>query len=169
MNGFLSNAALFEAPEKHGRAIEEAKIEVSLLTSNSPYSEVRAVVDPYDNSKLPCGTIRAWVIGLGFVIAVAFVNQLFSVHQSSISIGAPVVQFLAYPVGKAVEKFLPDIGFSLFGVRHSLNLGPFNKKEHMLISIMSSVDKTLPSSRYISMLALLLNQGVSNKPIVFTQ
>lgn len=167
MTDFLNNAALFEEPEKHGRAIEEAKIEVSLLTSNSPYSEVRAVVDPYDNPELPCGTIRAWVIGLGFVIAVAFVNQLFSVRQPSISIGAPVVQFLAYPVGKAAEKFLPDVGFSLFGVHHSLNPGPFNKKEHMLISIMASVGKTLPSSRYISRLALLLHQGVSKKTYSF--
>ncbi|EYE98609.1 OPT oligopeptide transporter [Aspergillus ruber CBS 135680] len=142
MTDFLNNAVIFEAPEKHRRAIEEAKIEVSLLTSNSPYSEVRAVVDPYDNPELP-------LIGLGFVITVAFVNQLFSVHQPSIFIGAPVVQFLAYPVGKAAEKFLPDVGFILFGVRHSLNPGPFNKKEHMLISIMASVGKTLPSSRYI--------------------
>lgn len=169
MTDFLNNAVVFEAPEKHRRAIEEAKIEVSLLTSNSPYSEVRAVVNPYDNSELPCGTIRAWVIGLGFVVAVAFVNQLFSMRQPSISIGAPVVQILAYPVGKAAEKFLPDVGFILFGVRHSLNPGPFNKKEHMLISIMASVGKTLPSSRYISMLALILNQNVSNKPLVFTQ
>ncbi|PLB50379.1 OPT oligopeptide transporter [Aspergillus steynii IBT 23096] len=149
MNAFLGNAALFETPEKHQRAIEMAKIEVSLLTSNSPYSEVRAVVDPIDNPGLPCGTIRAWVIGLGFVIALAFINQLFSVRQPSIFLDAAIVQFLAFPVGKAAERFLPDVGFEVFGVRHSLNPGPFNKKEHMLISIMANVGKTLPSSRYI--------------------
>lgn len=59
MTDFLNNAVIFEAPEKHRKAIEEPKIEVSLLNSNSPYSEVRAVVDPYDNPELPCGTIRA--------------------------------------------------------------------------------------------------------------
>ncbi|KAL3478476.1 OPT oligopeptide transporter protein-domain-containing protein [Aspergillus californicus] len=149
MIAFLGNAVLFQDPEKHGREIEEAKIEILLLTQNSPYPEVRSVVEPYDDPNLPCGTIRAWVIGLGFVILIAFVNQLFSVRQPSISIGATVVQFLAFPVGKAAERFLPDVGFTLFGIRHSLNPGPFNKKEHMIISIMASVGGTMPSSRYI--------------------
>ncbi|KAL3432941.1 OPT oligopeptide transporter protein-domain-containing protein [Aspergillus tetrazonus] len=126
LEAFLDNSALFENPEKHKQEIDEAKIEVLLLTSNSPYPEVRAVVDPYDDPDMPCGTIRAWVIGLGFVIIIAFVNQLFT-----------------------AERFLPDVGVTLFGTRHSLNPGPFNKKEHMVISIMASVGRTLPSSRYI--------------------
>lgn len=55
--------------------------------------------------------------------------------------------------GKSCQRFLPDVGFTLWGVRHSLNPGPFNKKEHMLISIMASVGNTLPSSRYIGKLS----------------
>lgn len=150
MNDFFLNDALFETPEKHQREIAEAKVEVALLTSNSPYSEVRAVVEPHDDPDLPCGTIRVYVIGLAFVVLVAFINQLFSVRQPAISIGSAVVQLLAFPVGRAAERVLPDIGVTLFGVRHSLNPGPFNKKEHMLISIMANVGMTLPSSRYIS-------------------
>ncbi|CAG9983808.1 unnamed protein product [Clonostachys byssicola] len=149
LSAFLQNDALFQSPNDHREEIEEAKIEVALLTGNSPYAEVRAVVDPHDNPNLPCGTIRAWAIGLLFVVIIAFINQLFSVRQPTIFVQAPVVQLLSYPVGKFAERVLPDIGFTLFGVRHSLNPGPFNKKEHMLISIMASVGKTLPSSRYI--------------------
>ncbi|PWY73104.1 OPT oligopeptide transporter [Aspergillus sclerotioniger CBS 115572] len=149
LHAFLANTTLLEEPEKHRRTVEEAKIEVLLLTENSPYPEVHAVVDPYDDPDLPCGTIRAWVIGLGFVALVAFVNQLFSVRQPSISIGSTVVQFLVFPIGKAAEHFLPDVGLILFGTRHSLNSGPFNRKEHMIISIMASAGGTLPSSRYI--------------------
>ncbi|KAL4874660.1 OPT oligopeptide transporter protein-domain-containing protein [Aspergillus karnatakaensis] len=149
MTAFVKNTALFADPEKHSRAVEEAKIEVCLLTRNSPYAEVRAVVAPEDDPDLPCGTIRSWSIGILFVIILAFTNQLFSVRQPSISIGATVAQFLAYPVGKAAERFLPDVGITLFGIRHSLNPGPFNKKEHMLISIMATVGRTLPSSRNI--------------------
>lgn len=108
------------------------------------------MVDNHDDPKTHCSTIRAWIIGLGFVVLLAFVNQLFSVRQPTIFLEAPVVQLLSFPVGKAAEKYLPDVGFTLFGTRHSLNPGPFNKKEHMLISIMASVGKTLPSSRYIS-------------------
>ncbi|KAI3539852.1 OPT oligopeptide transporter [Colletotrichum filicis] len=146
---FLANEDILVNPDSHSREISEAKIEVSLLTSNSPYAEVRAVVDPHDDASMPVATIRAWTIGLFFVVFIAFINQLFSVRQPSITLRAEVVQLLAYPVGKAAEKWLPDVGFTLFGVRHSLNPGPFNKKEHMLISIMASVGKTLPSSRYI--------------------
>lgn len=147
---FLANEEVFTDPDSHSREISETKIEVSLLTTNSPYAEVRAVVDPHDDTSMPVATIRAWTIGLFFVVFIAFINQLFSVRQPSITLRAEVVQLLAYPVGKAAEKWLPDVGFTLFGVRHSLNPGPFNKKEHMLISIMASVGKTLPSSRYIS-------------------
>ncbi|GJD03453.1 OPT oligopeptide transporter [Colletotrichum higginsianum] len=146
---FLANDDIFANPDAHTREIGEAKIEVSLLTTNSPYAEVRAVVDAHDDVTLPVSTIRSWTIGLFFVVFIAFINQLFSVRQPSITLRAEVVQLLAYPVGKAAERWLPDVGFTLFGVRHSLNPGPFNKKEHMLISIMASVGKTLPSSRYI--------------------
>ncbi|KAF6790334.1 opt oligopeptide transporter [Colletotrichum sojae] len=149
LKSFLDNGDIFANPGSHARDISEAKVVVSLLTTNSPYAEVRAVVDPHDDPSLPVSTIRAWVIGLAFVVFIAFINQLFSVRQPSISLRAEVVQLLAYPVGKAAERFLPDVGFTLFGVRHSLNPGPFNKKEHMLISIMANVGKTSPSSRYI--------------------
>lgn len=97
---------------------------------------------------MPSSTLRAWVIGLGFVILVSFVNQLFSVRQPSIRLQAPVIQLLSYPVGKAAEHWLPDK--RIFGTRHSWNPGPFNQKEHMLISIMAAVGTGLPHSRYIS-------------------
>lgn len=149
LKAFQNNKELTANPQNYEREISEVKVEVSLLTTNSPYAEVRAVVDPHDDVSLPVSTIRSWVIGLLFVVLIAFINQLFSVRQPSIFLRSEIVQLLSYPVGKAVERWLPDVGFTLFGVRHSLNPGPFNKKEHMLISIMASVGKTLPSSRYI--------------------
>ncbi|GME30870.1 opt oligopeptide transporter [Neofusicoccum parvum] len=153
LHEFLEDHSITDAPEKHASIIEETKLEVSLLTTNSPYAEVRAVVDNHDDPELPCSTIRAWVIGLGFVILLAFVNQLFSVRQPSIFLEAPVVQLLSYPVGKAAERYLPDVAFTFFGYRLRLNPGPFNKKEHMLISIMASVGKTLPSSSLFNWIA----------------
>lgn len=151
LKDFVDNSDHFDKPNEHTRTIREAKIKVALLAGNSPYAEVRAVVDAHDDPSMPVSTIRAWVIGMGFVVLVAFVNQLFMVRQPSISLGTTVVQLLAFPIGKAAERFLPDIGFTLFGIRHSLNPGRFNQKEHMLISIMASVGSTMPSSRYISM------------------
>lgn len=43
-----------------------------------------------------------------------------------------------------MERFLPDKGFTFRGKRHSLNPGPFNKKEHMLITIMANVGFNTP-------------------------
>lgn len=120
------------------------KLEAALIRNNSPYAEVRAVVDNHDDPATPCGTIRAWVIGLLFALGGAFINQLFSIRQPAIGVGSNVAQLLAYPLGKACERFLPDKGFTAFGVYHSLNPGPFSKKEHMLITIMANVAFNTP-------------------------
>lgn len=67
---------VFENPEKHEQLIWEMKLEAALITNNSPYAEVRAVVDNKDDPSLPCGTIRAWTIGIFFSVFLAFVNQV---------------------------------------------------------------------------------------------
>ena len=135
---------MFETPEKHEVIIQEMKLEAALIMTNSPYAEVRAVVDCHDDPSLPVSTIRAWVIGLTFSVLLAFVNQLFSVRLATIQIAANVAQLLCYPMGKLWEMTMPDIGFTLFGIRHSLNPGRFNKKEHMLITIMANVAYNFP-------------------------
>ncbi|KAH6879423.1 OPT oligopeptide transporter protein-domain-containing protein [Thelonectria olida] len=149
LRSFVDNTPLFENPEKHGDIISNIKTEVSLLTINSPYAEVRAVVSNKDDPSTPAGTIRAWVIGLTFVVLQSFINQLFSVRQPSIRIQAPVIQLLSYPLGKAWERWVPIGEFTLFGSAHKLNPGHFNQKEHMLVSIMANVSTSLPHSRYI--------------------
>ena len=147
--GLLGNDSVFENPEKYEDLIYEMKLEAALITNNSPYSEVRAVVDNHDDPSVPCSTIRAWIIGLGFSILLGFINQLFSIRQPSITILANVAQLLSFPIGKAMEKTLPDWGFTLFGTRHSLNPGTFSKKEHMLITIMANVAYQTPYTNNI--------------------
>lgn len=46
-----------------------------------------------------------------------------------------VAQLLSFPIGRLWARFLPNV--KLFGV--SLNPGPFNVKEHVLITIMATV------------------------------
>lgn len=136
---FLGNEDIFEHPEKHQELIQEIQMEAALITNNSPYAEVRAVVDNTDDVNMPSFTIRVWVIGLVFVAVLAFINQLFSIRQPYITVMANVAQLLCYPLGKAAEAVLPDWGVTLFGIRHTLNPGPFSRKEHMLITIMANV------------------------------
>jgi OPT family small oligopeptide transporter len=131
------------------------KIQAALITNNSPYAEVRSVVDNHDDPSLPVSTIRAWAIGIFFACCISFINSFFDVRLPSIYVISTVPQLLAYPVGKFCERVLPDVGFTLFGVRHSLNPGPFNKKEHMLITIMSNVAKSTPYTNYIVWIQVL--------------
>jgi len=61
---------------------------------NSPYAEVRAVVDNHDDVNLNASTFRSWVIGTLFVGAGAFINQFFSIRLPGISVGANIAQLL---------------------------------------------------------------------------
>jgi hypothetical protein len=47
-----------------------------------------------------------------------------------------------------MAAILPDARFNLFGKQHSLNPGRFNKKEHMLITIMATVAFNTPYTGY---------------------
>lgn len=149
IQAFLGNEDIFLHPEQHTELIQELKMEAALISNNSPYAEVRAVVSNTDDPSTPSSTIRAWVIGLLFVVALAFINQLFTIRQPPITVMANVAQLLAFPVGKACAAWLPDVGFTLFGTRHSLNPGQFSKKEHMLITIMANVGWHTPYTNYI--------------------
>jgi OPT family small oligopeptide transporter len=149
IKAFLDNDAVFAHPEKYHHLIQEMKLEAALVANNSPYAEVRAVVSNKDDVSIPCSTIRSWAIGILFSLVLGFINQLFDVRQPSIRVLANVAQLLAYPIGKAAENWLPDVGITLFGVRHTLNPGPFSKKEHMLITIMANVAYNTPYTNYI--------------------
>ncbi|KAK8075956.1 hypothetical protein PG994_003228 [Apiospora phragmitis] len=89
--------AIFRHPEQHEELVYEMKLEAALITNNSPYAEVRSVVSNRDDPEMPCGTIRAWVIGLLFAAVLGFINQFFSVRQPAIQLMANVAQLLSFP------------------------------------------------------------------------
>jgi hypothetical protein len=61
---------------------------------NSPYAEVRAVVDNHDDPNLPANTFRSWVVGTFFLAADGFINQFFSIRYPNIGVGSEVSQLL---------------------------------------------------------------------------
>ncbi|ORX34223.1 OPT oligopeptide transporter protein-domain-containing protein [Kockovaella imperatae] len=144
INLFLENPDIAARPDKHADLIREMKLEAILVTENSPYSEVRAVVDNFDEPELPVFTFRTWTLGIGYVVIGSFINQLFELRQPAIYITSEVAQLLAFPGGKLFERFLPDWGLTVRGQRYSMNPGPFNRKEHMLITIMATVGYNTP-------------------------
>lgn len=127
------------------------KLEAALITNNSPYAEVRAVVDNHDDPTMPVSTIRAWTIGIIFSVFLAFVNQLFSIRYPSIRFDTNVAQLLAFPLGKAWERWMPrkDIPIPFTKIVVPLNPGRFNRKEHMLIAIMANTSRSTPYTAYI--------------------
>lgn len=56
---------------------------------------------------------------------------------------------LSDPCGQFLARVLPTRTFQLMGRTVSLNPGPFNKKEHMLITIMASVSFSYPYTAFL--------------------
>ncbi|KAM4067652.1 OPT oligopeptide transporter protein [Hirsutella rhossiliensis] len=120
---FLANDDIMAHPEKHEQLVEEMKLEAAIITHNSPMPSV----------------------------FLSFVNQLFSIRQPAIKFDTNIAQLLAFPLGKAWERWMPRYEFALpfTGTKININPGPFNKKEHMLIAIMANTSRSLPYTNYI--------------------
>ncbi|QDS77414.1 hypothetical protein FKW77_006407 [Venturia effusa] len=129
--------AINQAVEAHDQDAERAIAHE--MEESSPYPEVNSAVPLGDDPSIPANTVRAWFLGMVFVTFGSGLNMLFSLRAPSISISSIVAQLCAYPIGVAMAKWLPTRKFSFFGIPWSLNPGPFNKKEHCLITIMANV------------------------------
>lgn len=116
----------------------EAQIEED-LEEDSPYPEVRAAVSNVDDPSMPVMTFRTWVLGMLFTIVIPGVNQLLSYRYPTVTITSFVAQLLAYPMGCFMAKVLPTKVFKLGRFQFTLNPGPFNVKEHCVITVMSNV------------------------------
>ncbi|KAI1268491.1 OPT oligopeptide transporter protein-domain-containing protein [Xylariaceae sp. FL1019] len=129
-----------ELPEiEPGRAASfDSESAAKSSAEDSPYEEVRAAVRNFDED-MPCSTIRAWTIGLFLTLVGASVNTLFSLRSPSIGIGPLVAQIIAWVMGRAWERFMPEKQIILFGAKLDLNPGPFNTKEHGVIVVMAGV------------------------------
>lgn len=107
------------------------------LENDSPYPEVRAAVANYDEGG-HTNTFRAWAIGLVLTTICSGLNMLFSMRQPYIVIPSYVAQVVAYPIGLAWMKVMPNKTVSIFGYKVQLNPGRFSKKEHAITVIMAN-------------------------------
>lgn len=110
----------------------------AFFTENSPYDEVRAAVRPTDGGE-PANTLRAWILGLFFVTIASSLNMLLSMRNPQVNFPAVVVMLLVYPIGCLWAKIVPATAFNTFGIQWTLNPGPFNIKEHVVVTVMASV------------------------------
>uniref|UniRef100_A0A0D3FZM4 Uncharacterized protein n=1 Tax=Oryza barthii TaxID=65489 RepID=A0A0D3FZM4_9ORYZ len=104
----------------------------------SPVEQVRLTVPTTDDPSLPVWTFRMWTIGLLSCAMLSYINQFFSYRSEPIVITQITVQVAALPIGHFLARVLPKRKFTVFGRECSLNPGPFNVKEHVLISIFAN-------------------------------
>ncbi|CAN6859718.1 unnamed protein product [Brassica oleracea] len=114
----------------------------------SPIEEVRLTVTNTDDHKLPVWTFRMWFLGLISCALLSFLNQFFSYRTEPLVITQITVQVATLPIGHFLAKVLPKTQFGIPGfgsTRFSLNPGPFNMKEHVLISIFANAGSAFGS------------------------
>ena len=69
----------------------------------------------------------------------ASMNTLFSLRAPSIGLRALIAQIIAWPLGHGLAKVMPIRQHTTFGIKWSLNPGPFNIKEDSIIVIMATI------------------------------
>ena len=93
-----------------------------VFCQNSPYAEVRAVVDNRDDPAMPASTFRAWFIGTIFVAA-GYVNNHCVLRNSLGSLGAhPLTSYLTEVLSISSSAF---VGPVLRSRPMSLSYSPF--------------------------------------------
>ncbi|XP_078150389.1 oligopeptide transporter 4-like [Carex rostrata] len=121
--------------------MERAKGEEFDDDENSPVEQVRLTVLTTDDPSQPVWTFRMWSIGLFSCALMSFLNQFFSYRTEPLIITQVTVQVASLPIGHLLAKLLPEKKFLIPGCGNrlfSLNPGPFNIKEHVLISIFAN-------------------------------
>ncbi|XP_027090171.1 oligopeptide transporter 4-like [Coffea arabica] len=107
----------------------------------SPVEQVRLTVSNHDDPSLPVWTFRMWFLGLLSCVLLSFLNTFFGYRSQPLTITMISAQVATLPLGRFMAKVLPKKKFRIpgFGSRQfSLNPGPFNMKEHALISVFAN-------------------------------
>ncbi|WPK24637.1 hypothetical protein PUMCH_001917 [Australozyma saopauloensis] len=139
----------------------QVRTQAGIVFFHSPYQEVRAVTDAYDDPTMYCETVRVYILGAIWVAIGAFINNFFMQRQPSILLNTAVVQLFLYPSGLLMAWILPKWKFTVFGQNIDLNPGPWNHKEQMLATVFYSVSGSTPYVAYnIPVLKMKMFYGV---------
>ncbi|XP_072958440.1 oligopeptide transporter 7-like [Typha angustifolia] len=107
--------------------------------SNSPVEQVALTVPVADDPSLPCLTFRMWVLGVVSCSLLSFLNQFFWYRSEPLSITSISAQIAVIPLGHLMASAITSrVFFKDTSFQFTLNPGPFNVKEHVLITIFAS-------------------------------
>ncbi|KAI5965582.1 OPT6 [Candida pseudojiufengensis] len=126
----------------------QVRLEATLIHYHSPYPEVRAITEPYDDPELLCETFRAYFIGFSWTFIGSIINTCFVHRIPNISLSSHTVQVLLLPCGKLWARYMPNKKIKLFSKTIHINPGPWTYKELMLSTIIYSCSSGVPYSMY---------------------
>ncbi|TXG60446.1 hypothetical protein EZV62_015019 [Acer yangbiense] len=124
-------------PQGGDKAVDEEEI------MQCSVEEVELIVPKTDDPTLPVMTFRAWFLGLTSCMLLIFLNTFFTYRTQPLTISAILMQILVLPIGKFMAKTLPNNEFAFLGWKFSLNPGPFNMKEHVIITVFANCGVSL--------------------------
>ncbi|GMY07577.1 oligopeptide transporter 6-like [Fagus crenata] len=101
--------------------------------------QVELTVPKTDDPNMPVVTFRMWVLGVAACILLSFVNQFFWYRKMPLTVSSISAQIAVVPIGHFMARVLPKEAF-FKGTRFefTMNPGPFNIKEHVLITIFAN-------------------------------
>ncbi|XP_034675656.1 oligopeptide transporter 7 isoform X1 [Vitis riparia] len=106
---------------------------------NSPIKQVALTVPTTDDPSLPVLTFRMWVLGTVSCVLLSFLNQFFWYRTEPLTITAISAQIAVVPLGRLMAAKITDrVFFKGTPWEFTLNPGPFNVKEHVLITIFAN-------------------------------
>lgn len=109
------------------------------LEENSPVKQVALTVPTTDDPLLPVQTFRMWVLGTLSCVLLSFLNQFFWYRTEPLTITAISAQIAVVPLGRLMAAKITDrVFFKGTRFEFTLNPGPFNVKEHVLITIFAN-------------------------------
>lgn len=105
----------------------------------SPIRQVALTVPTTDDETLPVLTFRMWVLGTLSCVVLSFLNQFFWYRTEPLTITAISAQIAVVPLGQLMAAKITDrIFFRGTRFEFTMNPGPFNVKEHVLITIFAN-------------------------------
>ncbi|KAF6174337.1 hypothetical protein GIB67_040830 [Kingdonia uniflora] len=106
---------------------------------NSPIEQVALTVSITDDPTLQVLTFRMWVLGTLSCILLSFLNQFFWYRKEPLSISSISAQIAVVPLGHLMASTITNrVFFNNRWCEFTLNPGPFNVKEHVLITIFAN-------------------------------
>ncbi|KAL1820061.1 hypothetical protein ACET3Z_014930 [Daucus carota] len=101
--------------------------------------QVDLTVPKTDDPNMPVFTFRVWVLGVVSCTFLSVVNQFFWYRTQPLAISSISAMIAVVPIGHFMARVLPEkVYFEGTKWAFTMNSGPFNVKEHVLITIFAN-------------------------------